>query len=77
MITSCFAVACQGARVFCWEHTILLADFISGPASVYYSFSCMDIWILFDLWCFYINIMYYLIQSKKLTRCSVTVQHSC
>lgn len=65
MITSCFAVACQSARIFCWEHTILLAYFISGPTSVHYTFSCMDIQILSDLWCFYINVKHHLTQSIK------------
>ncbi|KAJ0038622.1 hypothetical protein Pint_22457 [Pistacia integerrima] len=35
-------VACQGTGVFCWEHTVLLLDFISQPAGVNNAFSCMD-----------------------------------
>lgn len=59
MITSCFAVTCQGARILCWEHTMLLADFISGPASVHYIFSCMDIQVPFDVDAFYIDVILY------------------
>lgn len=35
------AVTCQDTRIFCWKHTLLLGDSVSGPAGVFITPSCM------------------------------------